>query len=239
MSDAATHDNLPLNAYDFIDFGCSKGGSIAFARRTFGVERGVGIDISQAKVDQARAAGFEAACMDARALNQNPRAVSFVTMVDFLEHLPSVRDAAVCIASGAEVARDFIFIRQPWFDADGYLFSLGLKLYWSDWQGHPNAMTTLEMYTILSRIPKVKHFRIYGRGLVKNSDDPAVHPLTSPIDQHDWSEDKHPPKPSVAFDRPIYRQIVCIAALEGGGASVPELEARTPFDAVIFDSAVS
>ena len=57
-----------ISSYDFIDFGCSKGGSIEFAKKSFGVERGVGIDIDPAKVATARAAGHNAMIADARKL---------------------------------------------------------------------------------------------------------------------------------------------------------------------------
>ena len=226
-----------LRDYDFIDFGCSKGGSIAFAKKAFKAKRGIGIDISPEKVAVARDAGFDAMLADARTLTAHPRAVSFVTMMDFLEHVPSVKDARTCIIAATTVARDFVFIRQPWFDTDGYLFSLGLKLFWSDWRGHPNAMTSLEIHNILSRHPNVERFRMYGSIPITSSADPAVHALTSPVDQHDWSAEIHPPKPHLHFDTPVYRQIVCIATLRGGSLAMEEIESKIRWDSVIFDSA--
>ena len=49
--------------YDFLDFGCSKGGSMEFAQATFG-GRGLGLDIDPAKVAASKAAGFDAAVQD-------------------------------------------------------------------------------------------------------------------------------------------------------------------------------
>lgn len=227
---------LTSGRFDFIDFGCSKGGSIEFARKALGGTNGFGIDLSKAKVDEATRNGFEAVCADVRELAAHERSVKFVTMLDFLEHLPSLSDARSCIASAALVASDFIFIRQPWFDSDGYLLSLGLKLYWSHWTGHPNAMSSLEFHNALSSTPRISNYRIYGRGLIKDSEDACVHPLSSPGDQHAWESERHPAKPHIRFKQPVYRQIMCIAALDGGSVSLNEVEKKVPFDETIFDS---
>lgn len=228
--------DLNLQDYDFVDFGCSKGGSIAYAQKTFKAKRGIGIDISETKVEATRAAGFEAILGDVRILSAHRNAVSFVTMLDFLEHLPGIKDAKTCIQSAADVARDFVFIRQPWFDSDGYLLSQNLKLYWSDWIGHPNAMTSLELHNILSRTRDVECFRIYGCGPVKGSEDLAIHSLSSPVDQHDFEQGKHPSKPIVDFDQPVFRQILCLATLKGSEMPLDTLEKMVPWSSLIYAS---
>jgi hypothetical protein len=227
---------LATDSYDFIDFGCSKGGSLAFGRDKLGGKNGLGIDRSEAKVEEAIKSGFQAVVGDARTFaSGSPKSVRFVTMIDFLEHLPGFQDAVACVRSACELSREFIFIRQPWFDSDSYLFSIGLKLYWSDWTGHPNAMTTLEFYRILTREPSVARFRLYGRGLIADSGDAAVHPLTSPVDQHDWKASQHVPKPVIRFEHPVYRQIMCIAILEGGSQEIEEIEQKLPFDQILYE----
>ncbi|MCA9020545.1 MAG: hypothetical protein KDA74_10405, partial [Planctomycetaceae bacterium] len=49
---------------DFLDFGCSTGGSIAFAQKHLGGQNGVGIDIDANKVKKAQEAGLHAALYD-------------------------------------------------------------------------------------------------------------------------------------------------------------------------------
>lgn len=235
MNDGAVQLVLGDGVFDFVDFGCSKGGSMAFAKKHLGGIRGVGIDLSADKVELTRSAGFDAFVLDVRELTRHPNSVRFVTMIDFLEHVPGVLDAQECIKSAIDVAREFIFIRQPWFDSDGYLFSKGLKLYWSDWRGHPNAMTSLELHSILSRQPKVDRFRIYARGRISDSSDASIHPLSSPIDQHHWDESKHDPKPIMKLEMPVFQQIMCIATLSGGSTQIEEIEKNVPFDDVLFD----
>ncbi|AWC20843.1 N-acetylglucosaminyl-diphospho-decaprenol L-rhamnosyltransferase [Aminobacter sp. MSH1] len=226
---------LSTNTYDHIDFGCSKGGSLEFARRKLGGARGLGIDLSKSKVDQTRAAGFDACIADATSLSLHPGAVRFVTMLDFLEHLPSVSNARGCISAACAVASEFVYIRQPWFDSDGYLFSQQLKLYWSDWTGHPNAMTSLEFHNIISNIPGVQRWRLFGVKRIDDSNHPAVHSLLSPKDQSVWEASKHPPKPSVKFSQPIFTQIACVVELTQHGLPSIVEEGLSGYE-LIFDA---
>ncbi len=232
-------DYLSGGLFDFIDFGCSNGGSLIFGHDRLGGERGFGIDLSPSKIEQARAAGFQACVADARQLALHPDSVRFVTMMDFLEHLPGYKDAMLCIEAACAAARQFIFIQQPWFDSDGYLFRHGLKLYWSDWYGHPNAMTSLEIQRIMRGVAKVSRWRLYGRTPILTSMDPCVHPLSSPTDQHKWIAGQHEAKKTIKFTEPVYRQIGCIAILNDDTDLLDELEHRVGWSSVLFDSLAS
>ena len=111
--------------YDFVDFGCGQGGSIDAAERMFGGRRGIGLDIDSRKVDAVRMAGYEARVCDVTKISSKANSVRFVMMSHFLEHLPGRNDAVACIKSACNLAREFVFIQQPYFDADGYLFVTG------------------------------------------------------------------------------------------------------------------
>lgn len=124
-----TIDSQAIVHADFLDFGCSSGSSIKFAKERFGAERGVGIDIDPVKVAKTRDLGFEAIEADASALKLPPKSVSFCIMSHFLEHLPGLRVAQKCISSACRVSRDFVYIKPPWFDADFDLWKLGYKVY--------------------------------------------------------------------------------------------------------------
>jgi hypothetical protein len=67
---------VDLKGFDFVDFGCSAGGSIVWAARKFGGRRGLGVDI-------------------------NPGKVRFATMIDFLEHLPTLVGPSRAYEKGA------------------------------------------------------------------------------------------------------------------------------------------
>ena len=216
-------DVLARRAHDFVDFGCSTGGSMVFATRLLKGGPGFGIDIAPEKVAKARAAGHEAYVADARALLNAPNAVRFAVLSHFLEHLPTIKDAIACIRSAVTVARDFVFIRQPWFDADGYLLSNGLKLYWSDWDGHTNTMSTLEMYRAIRSADRVAEFAIYGHEPIEDSTSTDIHPLSSPVNSHRWDEAAAGPKPHVTFSQPVYREMVAVIVKAGSQADIEQI----------------
>jgi polysaccharide pyruvyl transferase WcaK-like protein len=227
---------LAGKGYDYIDFGCSKGGSLAYGAKVLGGVRGIGLDVSASKVEQTRAAGYDAAQVDVTTLALLPDCARFVTMIDFLEHLPGYDLAAECIRAACTAATDFVFIRQPWFDSDGALLRGGQKLYWSDWRGHTNTMSSLQLHRAVSRIAKVKRFRLYARGPILDSSDAAVHPLSSPPDQHDWTAEAHPAKKNETFAMPVYRQVGCIAVMKDDPDLLTRLEASTKWSALLYDS---
>ena len=225
--------------YDFVDFGCSSGGSIKYAMKTFGATHGVGIDISPEKVAKTRQQGFDAELGDVTKLGQVKNQVDFTIMSHFLEHLPSVIMASKCIKSGIDVAREFVFIQQPYFDADGYLFHQGFKLFWSDWSGHPNRMTSLEFHNILNPLLKerrISRFGIYLYKPIPNSHDEAIHPLLSPIDQHQWNRKEHKKKPHVVFKEKVFAEIRCLIALPGFNG-FGQCESSFRWHEKIYDSA--
>ena len=209
-------DNTPLvdlKAFDFIDFGCSAGGSIDWARRRFGGRRGLGVDINPDKVAAARAAGFEAVVADGARLDQFTGKVRFATMIHFLEHLPSIEAARKVVGTALSISRDFLYVRQPWFDSDGALMRQGLKLYWSHWRGHPLPMTSLQAYALFEDLRKTgrcARFAIYGRTPIVSSDDPAVLPLSAPSDSHQYEPERDGPKPTVPLDG-VFTELVVVA----------------------------
>jgi SAM-dependent methyltransferase len=229
--------------YDFLDFGCSKGGSIEFAKETFG-GRGLGLDIDPAKVEQSKAAGFEAIVQDCSQLDPKTMGqVRYVIMSHFLEHVPSIDDVRKIIGSACRVSREFVLIQQPWFDADPYLFDLGLKAYWSSWKCHLNHMTRLEMLNVLRDVaPKTgaKRFLIGARHPILSSDAPEIHPLLSPIQHAGWSLEAHGEKPTIQFDQLVFRDLFAVILMEGDEPN-PELARymQKRGGVIFFDSARS
>jgi hypothetical protein len=185
--------------YDFLDFGCSDGGSLKFVARSFPEKKGLGIDISPRKVARAQEAGFEAVCMDVGDLQHTPNCVSFVIMSHFLEHLQDFKMALKCVRAGLLAARDFVIIRQPWFDSDGYLFRSRLKFYWSDWTGHTFKITCIDLVRLMRESGIDCNYRVYGRLPVKGSSDQVIHSLESPTDQSAYDPAKHGVKTSMGF----------------------------------------
>ena len=94
-----------FDRYDFIDFGCSNGGSIKWANSVFPGSRGIGIDIAPNKIEATRAAGYDAVLLDALELGTSPRIVDFCILSHFLEQLNSYRDAKAMLTKACAAAK--------------------------------------------------------------------------------------------------------------------------------------
>ena len=198
--------------HDFLDFGASKGGCIDFAKARLGGKRGLGVDTDATKVERMRQLGYECIQADATSAVWPRNSVRFVTMSHFLEHLPDLNAVHRAIACAADAASDFLFIQGPYFDADVLLMERGLKFFWSDWHGHTCHLSTKHLQAALVAL-RIEQYLIMGRVLVIDSLDPSIHPIDSPRDQHEYISGTHPPKEFVAFNPPLYREMVCFIRL--------------------------
>jgi SAM-dependent methyltransferase len=216
---------INLDNYDFLDFGCSSGGSLDYYAKIFSAMKGgLGIDKDPKKIARARSSGHDVIQCDIKKLEVKG-SVRFIVMSDFLEHIPDLKTVTLIIWKAVTIAREFVFIRQPYFDADPYLFKHQLKFYWSDWEGHPNRMTTLEFHNILKKILEkgaIKRFSIYGFKKVKSSSDPAIHSIWSACDQHEWKKSKHPHKKLIDFELDIYRHLSVVIDINGESTKMIE-----------------
>ncbi|MDP8904246.1 MAG: class I SAM-dependent methyltransferase [Chloroflexota bacterium] len=195
---------------DFLDFGCSHGASLDYARATFGGHRGLGVDLSPQKVENARAAGHDAVVADVTALQLGDNSVDFVTMIHFLEHLPSFDAALRAIGSAIRVARDFVYIRHPWFDSDAHLLELGYKFYWSDWAGHSLHFDRLAFVRALNRLKHTGRWTLMGRNLIRDTTDPSVIPLLAPVDSFGVDPDEARQREPVAIQPRAFREVACL-----------------------------
>lgn len=206
------------HGFDFADFGCSNGGSLQLGIRRFGGQRGLGIDISDQKVSACVSQGLDAINYDIHRIPAK-KLFRFTLMSHFLEHIPVRKDVAAFLRRACDISTEFVFIQQPFFDCDGYLARHGLKLYWSDWKGHPNHMTSLDLWLLLREIQQSGEaitFSIFGRGKICSSDDHCIIPLGSPTDQHHYDLKKHPAKPpSIQFSELVCKELICIITLQG------------------------
>lgn len=136
--------------YDFIDLGCSKGGSLKHCMSRFKVKRGIGVDINKNKVALTLEAGYEAVVADARNLEGEGQ-VSFVSMMNFLEHLPNLQMVEDVILSASRVAKDFLFIRNPSFEGMEWSEMIGYQQYWWHWPFHPSKIKIYDLCDIFDR----------------------------------------------------------------------------------------
>ena len=176
-SDAAQVD---WSTYDFIDLGCSNGGSIKHCRARFDAARGIGVDIDPRKVAITREAGFDAIVADARTLDAE-RAVSFVTMLDFCEHLPDLGIVEEILAAAARSARDFIYIKHPSFEGQERVEADGLRQYWWNWHGHTAHVRVSDYCSMFDRLG-LNTYKIRYVERINDSAHPCIVPTSAPRD---------------------------------------------------------
>lgn len=223
--------------YDFLDFGCKEGRSLRIFGELFDAKgKGLGLDLNKKNVAKTIANGFDAQLCDVRNIEVESK-VRFCVMNHFLEHIPNFRDVGDIIKKACEISSEFVFIKQPYFDADPYLFSLGFKFFYSTWKAHPNHMTLLEFTNVLNPLVSegvIKSYTLYGHNLVTNSKDWGIHNLEAQNNVGKWDKNIHSIKDHVTFDQPVFRQT--IAVLDIGGDSTDYVEGQFVPDQILYCS---
>jgi SAM-dependent methyltransferase len=197
--------------YDFVDIGCSAGGSLQHAAKRFGAERGIGIDINPEKVAAARERGLHAVAADIADVGGRG-VVRFATMMQTLEHLPDLDAVHAVLARAAELATDFLYIHHPSFEDEHYLLARDLRLYYHNWSGHPCHALCADFFDIFERLGLMQ-YHVRPLQPIEDSSHPAVLPVSAPKNQHEYDESIHGAKPELRFDRLIYRHLEFFVAL--------------------------
>jgi SAM-dependent methyltransferase len=204
-------DSVDWSRYDFVDLGCSKGGSLQHCQARFHASRGLGVDIDPSKVEQTRAAGYDAIEADARALDLDGQ-VSFISMLDFCEHLPDLAMVEEILAASARSARDFLYIKHPSFEGEEHVEQLGLRQYWWDWHGHTCHVRVADYCDIFERLG-LNTYKIRYIERIESSQHPSVIPTSMPQDQLETDAASVSGKPDIRFDPPIWRRQDIFVAL--------------------------
>jgi len=212
---------LKAGRYGFIDIGCGVGGSIDHCTRLFNRGAGVGIDIHQRQLTKAIDSGHDVAFADINQIDFPASSVSFCSMMDFLEHLPSLQAAEEVLKKCAIVSRDFLYIRHPSFEETEYLKNLNLKITWADWRTHYNLMTIENYREIFSR-NDWKDFFILPRRLIKDSSNEVILPLSAEHNSKFYDPTLHEEKAKVVFEKPIFEQYDIFVRLPGNNMSSVE-----------------
>lgn len=156
-------------------------------------------------------AGYDAVVADASRLHPGCQ-VRFVSMMDFLEHLPGLDVVESVLAHAAEAATDFLFIQHPSFEGEDWLLTQGLRQYWHDWTGHQTHIHVDDFCGMFERLG-LRQYMIRYDEAVYDSAHPSILPSEAPRNQHAYDPELHPPKPSVVFPRPVWRAQYIFVAL--------------------------
>jgi hypothetical protein len=204
-------DAVEWSSYDFIDLGCSSGGSIKHCMKRFEVERGIGIDLDPRKVASTQEAGYDAVVADASSLSID-RQVSFVSALDFFEHLPDLVTVERILGAAARSARDFLFIRHPSFEGQEQVEALGLRQYWWHWHGHTAHVRVADYCSMFDRLGLGQYMIRYVER-IESSSHPSLIPTSMPIDQTADDAAEITEKPRVGFSPPLWRHQDIFVAL--------------------------
>lgn len=208
---SALYDLLASDVVDFLDLGSGGGRSYEYIRKTTGLRVGVSLDANAERVSECRKVNDLAFVYDVRDVPYSFGAVSATFMLDFLQHLSTEKAVLQVIQNALVASRDYVFIRQPYFDHDEELARLGFRTYWSGWQSPENHMDLPFMAALLRRCgPFVQRLRVFGIDRIIDSSNPAVLPLAAPPSRQQYQEALHGPKARVAFAGPSFRELLVI-----------------------------
>ena len=201
------------NKPTFIDFGCGKGETMERYEYLFEATPVLGIDTWEEHLEEARAKGYNVMNADLTTMSpfDLPR-VNFATFIHVLEHMPDLATVARVISMACVVSKDFVYIRQPFFDADNYLAELGFKFNWSNWSCHPSHVTTEQFKEIASVLGY--ECTVSYRTPAHDTHDPNILPLSAPYESGIFNE-YHPEwgeKPYKVLTG-VYHETVCIIKL--------------------------
>lgn len=187
---------------DFLDLGCGIGGSINWSKR-FGGETHLGVDDRINDLLKAVQDGYFVMCGDIMRI-EFPK-VRYVTMLHVLEHLKDKHAVKKIIKKSIEAASEFVFIKGPTFENYDYLKSLGFKITWNDWIGHPTFVTAELLKWCLK---DTGLSWLYGfQHPVWDSTSTEIIPFTAPKDTI-WYNDSLGEKQFTEFEN-VYREIYC------------------------------
>ncbi len=213
LSDISALKSL-LSEYNiqFFEFGCSKGDGLSWTEQKTGY-KGLGFDTDPQKLQIASERGL--LCCNQNILDlPNIKLVSFTTLFHFLEHLESVKQAMEFILKACAVSRDYVYIRQPYFDADSWLFCMGFKTFYSHWTGHRNRMVLPDFFYILEECRNenlIRDYKLAVKMPIQDSSSPMIHSLSSVKDSLHYDPCSHPAKKTgVPFFFPVFYETVAI-----------------------------
>lgn len=218
-------EQVDWSRFDFIDLGCSRGNSLRYCMSRFGARAGIGVDLNGSRVEQVRASGLDAVRADARALKDVDKQVRFVSMMDFLEHLPGLKAVEAVIGSCAQAATDFLFIFHPSFEGEEYLPHLGLRQSWWDWRVH-TAHIHLDDYCGMFDRLGLRQYFIRPVKRIRDSSHDSILPVSAEPNQSRYDPERHDPKPAVEFAHPLWRAQEIFVALRPMAAAEWDLITR-------------
>lgn len=220
---SALYDLLASGVVDFLDLGGGGGKSYEYIRRLSGLRVGVSLDINADKVAECRRINDLSFVYDIREMPYSFGAVSAAFMLNVLEQIPTDKAVLQVVQNALVASRDYVLIRQPFFDHDAALAERGFRSYWADWSTHRNRMDIAFLAGLARRCgPFAQRLRLFGIDRIRDSSSPHILPLAAPAEQLGYDETRHGGKTEVAFDFPSYREVMVLIERQSIGDTARE-----------------
>lgn len=203
------------NQIDFIDIGCSNGGSYKYIKNKYNYENGLAIDIDIRKVNNALKNNIPAVKLDATQMNIfNDNACKLISIMHTLEHLPNTEIIEAVLKESIRVASNTIYITGPMY-YQSYLSSMGFQFYWSNWTGHTCMIEPDTIINIMKKLGKNNYkLNFYEKHKIIDSNNNCIHSIHGLIDRHHYDENIDPPKQlNIFFNKELYKEFELIFTL--------------------------
>jgi SAM-dependent methyltransferase len=204
---------LGSGVVEFLDLGCGSGGSCEFIRRYTDMRVGLSLDLSDDKVQQCRKVNDLTFAYDVTTLPRVAESVSSAFCMHFLEHVDTAANVFRIIELALNASRDFMIVRQPYFDHDVALAALGCHTYWSDWSGHKTKLSS-SMIANLSETLFAKgllqEVSTFGIDRIESTSHPSILPLGAESNQHHYDPERHGVKPLADITFDCFREIFIV-----------------------------
>ena len=208
---SALYDLLASGVVDFLDLGSGGGRSYEYVRRATDLKVGVSLDLVPSKVTECRQINDLSFVYDIREVPYSFGAVSAAFMLNVLQQIPAEKSVLQVVQNALVASRDYVAIRQPFFDHDAALSGLGFRSYWSDWSTQVSRMDVPFLAGLGRRCgPFAARLRVFGIDRIDDSSSPFILPLAAPPEQDRYSQALHGEKAEVGFDFPSYREALVI-----------------------------
>jgi hypothetical protein len=224
---------LRAGVFDFVDFGSHQGASLRYGSK-FGGKLGLGIELDDRKSVALLKQGLYVLSQDLFLLPELPKSVDFAVCSHVLEHLANEATIFLTLQRLSRMCRKFVIVEQPDFSSELYLFHEGLKMVHSAMETHHCHIQTRDLVTMLWSLD-LGRFILGAKFRIRDSSNPWLHRADAKPPLWTWDEIKHPPKPTVAFDRELFRDIALVIGCSED-ADIEGIAAKMNIEKIIMRS---
>jgi hypothetical protein len=192
--------------FDYVDFGCGRGGSLNLIRGMFGPGTALGVDSNPSLGRFANNQNYAFAVGDAvDSVGENRVYAGVVSAMHMVEHLPSKVEFELFMRGACRIAQEFVIVNCPIFDGCDRVRDAGFKFYWEEMSDHTYHVTVADVFGVLLNVGLP--YTIYGSHYVHWSQDDDLIPIDARVGSGHYDRETMGEKQTVKFDPPIPKML--------------------------------